>query len=243
MGGYWRVKFTSWTPGKEELIQENTTDFEGSLLPVQGITPLPVTLSFGPAVISGKPWNSCWSHTTNCLVKGGVMNQSRSELNPWQQFSIRDYVLFLFPNGIINAISFPMYRWELWGKRWDKAIASRLGSRLEWKVIRDVADNWPTEKWWCHQFSRLGLAALDSVPWIQQKTVETNLRLLYSNKKFFCLVSFSQNPGTKLFFLPLFSLYLNTNLCSKWCCTISLQQALPGAQGSLHPGPDCLISW
>lgn len=36
MGGYWRVKFTSWTPGKEELIQENTTDFEGSLLPIQG---------------------------------------------------------------------------------------------------------------------------------------------------------------------------------------------------------------
>lgn len=66
-----------------------------------------------------------------------------------------------------------MYRWELWGKRWNKAIASRLGSRLEWKVIRDVADNSPTEKWWCHQFSRLGLAALDSVPWIQQKTVET----------------------------------------------------------------------
>lgn len=28
MGGYWRVEFTSWTPGKGELIQENTTAFE-----------------------------------------------------------------------------------------------------------------------------------------------------------------------------------------------------------------------
>lgn len=50
--------------------------------------------------------------------------------------------------------------------------------QLKWMVNRDVAGNSLTEKGWCHQFSRLGLAALDSLPWIQQKTVETNLRLL-----------------------------------------------------------------
>lgn len=108
-------------------------------------------------------------------------------------------MLFLFPNGIINAIAFPTFRWQVWGKRGDKAISSRLGSRLEWKVNWDVADNSLTEKGWCHQFARLGLAALDSVSWIQQKTVETNLRLVYSNKKFFFLVFFSQNPVTKFF--------------------------------------------
>lgn len=57
--------------------------------------------------------------------------------------------------------------------------------------------------------------------------------------------SLFSSPRTLLpnFFYLFFSLCLNTNLCSKLCCTISLQQALTGAQGSLHPGPDCLISW
>lgn len=152
-----------------------------------------------------------------------LWTKAELNLNPW-----------VVSHQGLCAISVPR------GKRGTKPSRPDWTTGWSERLTRDVADNSLTEKGWCHQFSGLGLAALDSVPWIQQKTVETNLWLLYSNKKFFFFVFFSQNPN---FFLPLFSFYLNTNICNKLGRTISLQQALSGAQGSLHPGPDCLISW
>lgn len=133
---------------------------------------------------------------------------------------------------IINPTSFPMHKWECGGKRWGRAIPSRPASRLEWMVNRDVAGNSLTEKGWCHQFSRLVLAALDSLPWIQQKTVETNPEITATRNS---SMSFSSKPTQLFLFFFVFNLaFLSTPVLifAVPLAVLIAYSKLTGAQGS-----------